>query len=159
MRYVTMLTQNETMGAATASDGEHAPIASFWVRIMTSCVSIKRGVLRKHVKLTQCHWKLLRRKFCFANFCAKTRISWVPLSQVIYTISKNAFLLLHCYFHELKKKVKKKWPPTPPPHLKITSVTKNQKATVLLHVWLWILSKLPKYPSCTQVQFVKWYND
>ena len=39
-----MLTQNEAMGAATASDGERAPIASFWVRIMTSCISIKRGV-------------------------------------------------------------------------------------------------------------------
>ena len=39
-----MLTQNEAMGAATASDGKHAPIASFWVGIMTSCISIKRGV-------------------------------------------------------------------------------------------------------------------
>ena len=27
--------------AATSSDGERAPIASFWVRIMTSCISIK----------------------------------------------------------------------------------------------------------------------
>ena len=45
MRYVTMLTQNEAMGAATASDGGSAPIASFWVRIMTSCMNIKRGVL------------------------------------------------------------------------------------------------------------------
>ena len=46
---VTMLTQNEAMGAATASDWERAPIASFWVGIMTSCRvrvrSIKRGVL------------------------------------------------------------------------------------------------------------------
>ena len=39
--------QNEVMGAATASgDGERAPIASFWVRIMTSCVNIERGVYR-----------------------------------------------------------------------------------------------------------------
>ena len=41
-----MLTQNEAMGAATASDGGHAPIASFWVRIMTSCINIKRGIYR-----------------------------------------------------------------------------------------------------------------
>ena len=34
---------NEGMGAATASDGELAPIASFWVRIMKSCINIKRG--------------------------------------------------------------------------------------------------------------------
>ena len=40
-----MLTQNEAMGAATASDGERAPIASFWVRIMTACINIKKGVL------------------------------------------------------------------------------------------------------------------
>ena len=39
-----MLPQNEAMGAATASDGGVAPIASFWVRIMTSCINIKRGV-------------------------------------------------------------------------------------------------------------------
>ena len=39
-----MLTQIEAMGAATASDGGLAPIASFWVRIMTSCISIERGV-------------------------------------------------------------------------------------------------------------------
>ena len=39
-----MLIQNEATGAATASDGESAPIASFWVRIMTSCINIKRGV-------------------------------------------------------------------------------------------------------------------
>ena len=43
------LTQNEAKGAATASVG-HAPIAPFCVRIMTSCISIKRGVM-----------------FCFAN--------------------------------------------------------------------------------------------
>ena len=30
------------MGAAIASDGERAPIASFWVRIMTSWFSIKK---------------------------------------------------------------------------------------------------------------------
>ena len=40
-----MLTQNEAMGAATASDGERAPITSFWVRIMTSRINIKRGVM------------------------------------------------------------------------------------------------------------------
>ena len=40
-----MLTQNEAMGAAIASDGGIAPIASFWVRIMTPCINIKRGVL------------------------------------------------------------------------------------------------------------------
>ena len=39
-----MLTQSEARGASTASDGERAPTASFWVRIMTSCASIKRGV-------------------------------------------------------------------------------------------------------------------
>ena len=39
-----MLTQNETMGPATAIDGGSAPIAAFGVRIMTSCISIKRGV-------------------------------------------------------------------------------------------------------------------
>ena len=39
-----MLTQNEAMGAPTVSDGGGAPITSFWVRIMTSCISIKRGV-------------------------------------------------------------------------------------------------------------------
>ena len=39
-----MLTQNEAMGAASASDGGRAHIASFWVRMMTSCISIKRGV-------------------------------------------------------------------------------------------------------------------
>ena len=39
-----MLIQNGAMGAATASDGGRAPIASFWVRIMTSCISIKRGI-------------------------------------------------------------------------------------------------------------------
>ena len=40
-----MITQNEAMGVATASDWERAPIASFWVRIMASCLNIKRGVL------------------------------------------------------------------------------------------------------------------
>ena len=40
-----MLSQTEAIGAATASDGGLAPIASFWVRIMTSCINIKRGVL------------------------------------------------------------------------------------------------------------------
>ena len=45
MRYVTVRTQNEAMGAGTVSDGERAPIASFWVRMMTSCINIKRGVL------------------------------------------------------------------------------------------------------------------
>ena len=39
-----MLIQNEAMGAATANVGGRAPIASFWVRIMTSCINIKRGV-------------------------------------------------------------------------------------------------------------------
>ena len=39
------LTQNEAMGAATASDGGRALIASFWLRIMLSCINIKRGVL------------------------------------------------------------------------------------------------------------------
>ena len=39
-----MLTQKEAMGTATASDGERAPIASFWVRTMVSCINIKRGV-------------------------------------------------------------------------------------------------------------------
>ena len=43
--YVTTLTQNEAIGAATASGGGRAPIASFWVRIMTSYMNIKRGVL------------------------------------------------------------------------------------------------------------------
>ena len=43
--YVTILTQNEALGAATASGGGRAPIASFWVRIMTSCMNIKRSVL------------------------------------------------------------------------------------------------------------------
>ena len=33
------------LGAATASGGRHAPLASFWERIMTSCMNIKRGVL------------------------------------------------------------------------------------------------------------------
>ena len=32
------------MGAATASGGGRAPIASFWVRNMTSYINIKRGV-------------------------------------------------------------------------------------------------------------------
>ena len=41
-----MLIQNEAMGAATASGGERAPIASFWVRIKTACISIKRGVFQ-----------------------------------------------------------------------------------------------------------------
>ena len=45
-----MLTQNEAMGAATASDGERAPIASFWVRIMTSCINIKRGVVPREAR-------------------------------------------------------------------------------------------------------------
>ena len=42
MRYVTMLIQNEAMGAATASDGKRAPTASVWVRIMTSCIKVLR---------------------------------------------------------------------------------------------------------------------
>ena len=49
-----MLTQNRAMGAATASDGERAPIASFWVRIMTSCISIKGGIYRQ-----QNIWKII----------------------------------------------------------------------------------------------------
>ena len=36
-----MLTQNEAMGAATASGGGRAPVASFWVRIMTPCTNVK----------------------------------------------------------------------------------------------------------------------
>ena len=40
-----MLTENEAMGASTSSDGGRAAIASFWVRMMTSCINIKRGVL------------------------------------------------------------------------------------------------------------------
>ena len=43
--YVTILIQREALGAATASRSGRAPIASFWVRIMTSCMNIKRGVL------------------------------------------------------------------------------------------------------------------
>ena len=39
--YVTILTQNEAIGATTASGGGRAPMASFWVRIMTSCMNIK----------------------------------------------------------------------------------------------------------------------
>ena len=38
-----MLTQNESMDAATASDGKRAPIASFWVGIMTSCISFNNN--------------------------------------------------------------------------------------------------------------------
>ena len=45
MRYVTILTQNKAIGAATASGGGRAPIASFWVGVMLSCIYIKRGVL------------------------------------------------------------------------------------------------------------------
>ena len=41
MSDVTILTQNEAIGAATANGGGRAPIASFWVRIMTSCMNIK----------------------------------------------------------------------------------------------------------------------
>ena len=40
-----MLTQNEVMGAVTASDGGRAPIASFWVRIMMSCINIREAYL------------------------------------------------------------------------------------------------------------------
>ena len=40
-----MLIQNEAMGAATASGGRLVPAASYWVRIMTSCINIKRGEL------------------------------------------------------------------------------------------------------------------
>ena len=42
-KYVTILTQNEAIGAAIG--GGHAPLASFWVRIVKSCMNIKRGVL------------------------------------------------------------------------------------------------------------------
>ena len=48
-----MLTQNEAMGAATASDGGRAPIASFWVRIMTSCINIKRGVYYQQLSVAR----------------------------------------------------------------------------------------------------------
>ena len=41
-----MLTQNEAMGGATASDGGLAPIASFWVKIEMSCTNIQRGVFQ-----------------------------------------------------------------------------------------------------------------
>ena len=47
MRYVTMQIQNGAMGAATASDGGRAPM----VRIMTSCINIKRGVWALNVML------------------------------------------------------------------------------------------------------------
>ena len=49
-----MLTQNEAMGAATASDGGSAPVASLWVRIMTSCISIKRGVYQHQCDTISC---------------------------------------------------------------------------------------------------------
>ena len=42
--YATILAQNEAKGAATTSGGERAHIASFWVRIMSSCMTIKRSV-------------------------------------------------------------------------------------------------------------------
>ena len=44
--FVTVLTQNEAIGAVTASGGGRAPMASVWVRIMTSCINIKRGILK-----------------------------------------------------------------------------------------------------------------
>ena len=40
--YVTIITQNEAIGAAIISSGGRAPIASFSVRIMTSCMNILR---------------------------------------------------------------------------------------------------------------------
>ena len=42
--FVTVLTQNEAIGAVTASGGGRAPMASVWVRIMMSCINIKRGI-------------------------------------------------------------------------------------------------------------------
>ena len=54
MHEINVLTQNEAIGAchATTSTSHSilvavaAPMASFWVRMVTSCVNIKRGILK-----------------------------------------------------------------------------------------------------------------
>ena len=86
-----MLTQNEAMGAATASDGGSAPIASFWVRIMTSCISIKRGVYCSlpWADILQCKLDL-----CF--FCSRlwTWVSgqcWYTMKLVMYRVLFGSF--------------------------------------------------------------------
>ena len=79
--YVTILTQNEAIDEDTESGGGRAPMASFWVRIMTSCMNIKRGVLES---FDQSFFTVLRmlKKECYV--CCRHRGAPSQKSPISY---------------------------------------------------------------------------
>ena len=90
---VTIQTQNQTKGAATASAGGRASIASCWVRIMTSCMHIGCPLpRRKFLGKVWCH----NRMVCYNDI--HVRCIWI-LFAVFFILVEKQFvwlLLLHC---------------------------------------------------------------
>ena len=85
MHDVTILTRNEDIGAATATRIEWlvlvvawgVPVASFWVRMVTSCMNINRGVWWFLCAVSQ------RQNKCMTTNEATT-INWLAPNRYVY---------------------------------------------------------------------------